>query len=247
MEIQRLAELLKQYAPAHFNEVCMTLDSLSNELEYAKMAMSRDLMNAQNHDDYVKAREILDAQEALSQESSNIQELLHKAGFRNDEQIIEAMVEAETDSGESIERPDYNLYNMDDTVAYDIEDTEVTFKRPAAFSYKGKRYAVVTWKNLLSKLCDELFKVSPETMRSILSEERQPGKYRVKMSTNKSDLRVPVRITGSDIWIETNMSASDTRKTIIVLLNRYGIPTESVKVFFRRDLAALHVPHEENV
>jgi hypothetical protein len=50
----------------------------------------------------------------------------------------------------------------------------------------------------------------------------------------------PVKIAGSNIWLETNRSASDIRRSILVLLERYGEPVDSVKVYFRRDYAALH-------
>jgi hypothetical protein len=129
---------------------------------------------------------------------------------------------------------------MDDTVAYDIKDTPVTFKRPAAFSYKGKKYVVTKWKAMLSKLCELLYKENPQIIRGMVTEERQAGVRRVKMSENKSEIHSPVKIAGSNIWLETNRSASDIRRSILVLLERYGEPVDSVKVYFRRDYAALH-------
>lgn len=129
---------------------------------------------------------------------------------------------------------------MDDTVAYDIEDTPVTFKRLAAFSFHGKRYPVTKWKALLVKLCDILYKENPAIMREMSTEERQPGKKRVKMSTNKAEIHIPAKIAGSDIWVETNRSASDIRKSILVLPERYNVSSEHLKVYFRRDYAALH-------
>lgn len=130
---------------------------------------------------------------------------------------------------------------MDDTVAYDIKDTPVTFKRPAAFAYKGKRYTVTKWKTFLAKLCSILYKEDPSIIRAMANGVRQPGKKRVKMSVNKADIHSPVKIAGSDIWVETNRSAADIRRAILVLLDYYDIPTESVKVYFRRDYAAIHV------
>ncbi len=143
------------------------------------------------------------------------------------------------ESTDPTERPDYSLYDMDDTVSFDIEDTPVTFKRSAAFSYKGKRYPVIKWKTLLSKLCDLLYKEDPAILRAMTNEPRQAGKKRVKLSVNKADIHSPVQIAGSNIWVETNRSATDIGKSILILLERYGIPTESVKVYFRRDYACI--------
>lgn len=60
------------------------------------------------------------------------------------------------------------------------------------------------------------------------------------MSANKADIHSPEKIAGSNIWLETNRSAADIRKSILVLLERYGKTAESVKVYFRRDYVALH-------
>lgn len=237
MELQRLVELIKNYSPAHFKDVCGSLSSLSDELEYTKAALSKDLIAAQDNDNFPKAREILDVQEELSKKIALINKLLSDSGAEVEEHDVEI---SEVESTDTARRPDYNLYDMDDTVAYDIEDTPVTFKRLAAFSYKGKRYPVTKWRSLLSKLCDILYKEDPSIIKAMTNEARQPGKKRVKMSINKADIHSPVKIDGSDIWVETNRSAADIRKSILVLLNRYGIPTESVKIYFRRDYAALH-------
>lgn len=237
MELQRLADLIKKFSPAHFRDICASLGSLTDELEYTKAALSKDLMKAQNHDDFPRAREILDALEELSQRIADIKNLLPEDLEEAEEYDDGISTDESTDP---TERPDYNLYDMDDTVAYDIEDTPVTFKRPAAFSYKGKRYPVTKWKTLLSKLCDLLYKEDPAILRAMTNEPRQAGKKRVKLSVNKADIHSPVQIAGSNIWVETNRSAADIRKSILILLERYGIPTESVKVYFRRDYAALH-------
>lgn len=236
MKLQQLAELIKQYSPTHFRDVCASFGLLSDELEYTKTALSKDLMAAQKSNDFSKAREILDVQEELSQKIAIIQKLLSESEMEEEKLDAE-----EAEELEASERPEYSLYDMDDTVAYDIKDTPVTFKRPAAFSYKGKRYTVTKWKTFLAKLCSILYKEDPSIIRAMANGVRQPGKKRVKMSVNKSDLHSPVKIASSDIWVETNRSAADIRRAILILLDYYNIPTESVKVYFRRDYTAMHV------
>lgn len=70
------------------------------------------------------------------------------------------------------ERIDYSQYAMDDTVAYDIENTPVTFKRPAAFSYNGKRYQVTKWKTMLVQLCGLLYKENPDILKEMRREAK---------------------------------------------------------------------------
>ena len=76
MEINRLVELIEKYSPAHFRDICVVLNSLSDELEYTKASLSNELMNAQKHDDFSQARKIIDVQEELSQKITLIQTLL---------------------------------------------------------------------------------------------------------------------------------------------------------------------------
>lgn len=244
MELHRLADLIKTYSPAHFRDICAVLTSLNDELEYTKAMLSADLMSAQNQDDFPRAREILDVQEELSQRITDLRNLL--AEYDVEEEVVEPdeIPSDDEENSEPGERVDYSLYDMDDTVAYDIEDTPVTFKRPAAFSLNGKRYQVTKWKTMLVKLCDLLYKKDPAIIDGMVGEARQPGIRHVKMSQNKADIHSPQRIAGSNIWIETNRSAADIRKWILILLERYDLPTESVKVYFRRDYAALHADDE---
>ena len=60
------------------------------------------------------------------------------------------------------------------------------------------------------------------------------------MSERQTDLHSPMLIPGSNIWIETNRSAADLCKWVLILLDRYSISPDSMKVYFRRDYAALH-------
>lgn len=241
MEINRLVELIEKYSPAHFRDICVVLNSLSDELEYTKASLSNELMNAQKHDDFSQAREIIDVQEELSQKITLIQTLLSDM----EKEDVMSKQEIEDISETYLERTDYSIYDMDNTVAYDISNTSVTFKRPAAFSLRGKKYPVTKWKTLLSKLCDILYSEDPTIINRMVREPRQPGKKRVKMSVNKADIHSPVRIAESNIWLETNRSAANIRDAILVLLSNYGIPTSMLKVYFRRDYTALHMEDDQ--
>ena len=245
MELQQLSDLLKNYSPAHFRDICASLSLVSDELEYTKSALSKDLMDAQHQNDFYRAREILDIQEALLQRISDIRSILSYSEVAIKELDSSDDTEIGVDDTSLDERPDYSLYSMDDTVAYDIVDTPVTFKRPAAVSYKGKRYPVTKWRTLFVRICELLYKEDPSIIKSMINEPRRSGRKRVKMSYNKADIHSPVKIAGSDIWLETNRSASDIRKSILVLLDRYGIQSDSVKVYFRRDYAALHADDDQ--
>lgn len=235
MDHQKLADLLRLYAPKQFVDAYTSIELLSEELEEAKEALTTALMEAQSQDDYQKAHEILDMKEGLTAIIHDIQAFLSGLG--------EAVEEAEqviSENEEPQERRDYSLYGVDDTVAYDIADTQVTFKRPAAYTFCGTRYQVNNWKSLLCGLCGKLYAKDPSILRAMVDEPRQHGIARVKLSLVPTDLIRPVKIPESEIWVETNRSASDIRKNVLTLLERYGIPSDLFKVYFRRDYSALH-------
>lgn len=240
MENIHVIEFLKEITPTHFKDICGAVDLLSEELEHTKAALSKDLIAAQSGDDYALAREILDVQEKLSHCILSIRKFLEE----NDPEDFREGVDERTDEPElvqaEINHPDYSQYDTDDTIAYDIENTLVTYKRPAAFSLNGKRYAATNWKTLYSNLCGLLYKINPAILSDILNGVNMSGKNKVRMSLNKEEIRNPAKIAGSDIWLETNKSAANIRSSILYLLGRYGIPANRVKVYFRRDYASLH-------
>ena len=247
MDVNKLAERLERLSPEHFRDIYAAIDMLCDELGYTKTSLGKDLMKAQENDDFSTAREILDTQENLLHAMNIIQQFLSEYELEQapEDAVSEEELPITEDETDEVERIDYSQYDMDDTVAYDIENTPVTFKRPAAFSYKGKRHPVTKWKTLLVQLCGIFYREQPDVIRSMVGEERQPGQRRVKLSLNPDELHSPAQITNSGIWIETNRSAANIRAWILLIMERLGVPYEEVKVFFRRDYAALHSQDEQ--
>jgi len=306
MDMYDLSAILKKYTPAHFQDIRNLLSSISDELEYTKAALSRQLIASQNLDDYTTAREILDAQEEILHWAAIIQKLLESTDFRNnesdaedavavdeiaidgafeDEIVMEEAVEDYIATDEAVgdeiteddaaddqdveielkgdpvttaeqkedersvtdgtygyekERIDYSRYKTDDTIGYGIAETPVTFKRPAAFSIDGRKYPAETWKELFARVCEVLYSRDPEILKGMVDEKRQVGRRRVRMTYDKKTILRPVKIKGSSIWLETNRSASDIMKSILTLAERYGIPKEKIRVYFKRDYTGLH-------
>lgn len=245
IDMEQLADFIKINAPAHFRGICSSLKSLTDELECTKNDLAKMLISAQSQENFSKAHEILDAQEALTQTISEISIFINELGidqtiqtFESEDAVSKEETEKNVDTYEN--RVDYSQYAMDDTIAYNITDTPVTFKRLSAFSLNGQRYPVTKWKQMLVVLCGLLYKKDASIIQGMVNEKRSPGKRRVRMSERQTDLHSPMLIPGSNIWIETNRSAADLCKWVLILLDRYSISPDSMKVYFRRDYAALH-------
>jgi hypothetical protein len=57
-----------------------------------------------------------------------------------------------------------------DHVSFDDDDLEVTGRSIYAFSYKGTRYLVSTWADMLIDLCKLIYADSPSSMRLLCNE-----------------------------------------------------------------------------
>lgn len=58
-----------------------------------------------------------------------------------------------------------------ETVSFDDDDIELTGRYIAAFSYKGVKYPVVSWKNMLVQLCKLVYEENPTEMYFLASSE----------------------------------------------------------------------------
>ncbi len=49
-----------------------------------------------------------------------------------------------------------------------------------------------------------------------------------------------MKIEGTDIYVETNLSANGIRNLLIKVLKQYKIPMNSYKIYLRADYSELH-------
>ena len=113
------------------------------------------------------------------------------------------------------------------------ESREISKDRKAAkkitgFAFQGKRYDVATWTDTLVKFC-ELLQESHQDFYSTASQIK--GKKRDYFSKDNSQMHSPRLIRGSNIFVETNLSAEFIQKLIKRLLVKFGYSDDSVEYF----------------
>ena len=54
------------------------------------------------------------------------------------------------------------------------------------------------------------------------------------------DIKKPQKVKGTEIFVETNLSANNIRNIIINMLERYNIPKSQYQIYLSKDLSALH-------
>ncbi len=106
-----------------------------------------------------------------------------------------------------------------------IED--FTGKQASAFYFLNHKYEVNSWKEVLIKLCEIIYKKHDREFNKVLSLKGRKRKY---FSFNKKDLFKPQLIPSSNIYVETNFSANNIKKICFDLLNLFGYPKNALKI-----------------
>lgn len=96
---------------------------------------------------------------------------------------------------------------------------DYTGKSIRAFVFKGRRYPVRTWKEMLVKLAEEIFYENRENFSEALSLSGRKRRY---FSTDPKTLKSPHKINGSHFYVETNLNANSIVKIAADMLNLFG-------------------------
>ncbi|NCD03811.1 MAG: hypothetical protein EOM00_12630 [Clostridia bacterium] len=236
MEYVDIIHKLEQVVPSHLQDLMAAIGLVSSELEYTKIAVDKNIQNAINQNDYNTVRELLEISEEIHKNKSKFDGFIEE---HSSEEIVEAEDVIENDEEQHSNGVDYDAYRVDETVSYDLF-TPITFKRPAAFSFKDSKYNVATWNGMLVKICGLLYQEDSSIFKEFVNDKGMQGKRKARFSIDKNQLRKGIKVKGSDVYIETNLSANDIRKTILAMLEKYSISSDAVKLYLAKDLTALH-------
>ena len=237
MEYVDIIQKLEQVVPSHLQDLIAAISLVSNELEYTKNAVDKNIQNAINQNDYNTVRELLEISEELHKNKSKIDGFIEE--HSPEDETVETEDVIENDEEQHSNGVDYDAYRVDETVSYDLF-TPITFKRPAAFSFKDSKYNVATWNGMLVKICGLLNQEDGNIFKEFVNDKSMQGKRKARFSMEKNQLRKGIKVKGSDVYIETNLSANDIRKTILAMLEKYNISSDAVKLYLAKDLTALH-------
>lgn len=125
---------------------------------------------------------------------------------------------------------------LDKTEPHNLYE-DFTYKRP--FGYVLDNSAVKglkTWKMLYLNVLEQLRKKDKEKYSNLTELEQFITKRgNLYFSKNKQDLRVPEPSENGEFFIEINLSVNYIRHVITKLLDYFGIPVKSMKIYLRED------------
>ncbi|AWB10268.1 type I restriction endonuclease [Thermodesulfobium sp. 4217-1] len=100
-------------------------------------------------------------------------------------------------------------------------------KKPISFSFKGVKYSLRSWKELIVKLCEIILSKHKDQFNYVLDLH---GTKRPYFSSKLDELRKPERISGTDIYLETNLSANSIVKLSKDIITLFGYKDSDLKI-----------------
>lgn len=94
-----------------------------------------------------------------------------------------------------------------------------TAKRPEAFTFRGTKHRVDSWRELLTTLCELLAANHNRDFDKVLSLR---GRKRQYFSRNANELWVPRKLENTDIFVEVNFSANSVTRLCFDMLSLFG-------------------------
>ncbi len=106
-------------------------------------------------------------------------------------------------------------------------DASYTYKSISSFVFKGKKYEVNSWRDMLIQICNIMLASHRDRFEQVLN---LVGRKRPYFTRNKKELRFPKIINGTDIYVETNLSANSILKLSIDILSLFGYTRDDLSI-----------------
>jgi hypothetical protein len=101
----------------------------------------------------------------------------------------------------------------------------------SGFSINDFSCKVDSWDGFLIKLCEELISKSDQDAEKLLWHSVD---NRYHFRENPDELRLPVNIDGTNIFVETHLNAGDTVKLAYSLLPAFGYSTADLEIVSKK-------------
>lgn len=208
----------------------LVLDELLNNINY-------DVTMALNEKNHGTASNYLKLHEHVCKLYDDNSEIIDYIEGIASEEVEEDIAEDVEDEKKNI--PNYDDYTVDQAIPHTLyEDFE--HKRPIGFKLHEKTTEAITWKSVLLKTCEMLYKMDTKIFESFVNDRNMNGKRNSYFSISENNMRNPKKLECVDIFIETNMNANSIKQVIIKMLKKYKIKLQDYVVFYRADYTELN-------
>lgn len=162
-----------------------------------------------------------------------IQILAEKYAYKREKETFIFLQDAYNDFRENV---NLLLKNITNTIEKKHKEKKIekrrsqrddyTGKKPELMKFCGKEYKVSTWREVLCKVAEEIYKEKKDFSPALKIKERE----RIYFSKNKRNLIDPQEIKGSPYFCEGNLSANHIVKIVKTLLKIFGYKPDDLEI-----------------
>lgn len=246
--IMKIIEFIKDETPENEEMVKKAIIAVDEVLQNELNIVNRYITNLIEQMDYDKVQKYLEIAKCITSVMADEKVIFDKIKIKDNnkkpdrckEVLKKELVEDEMEfASDDQKRINYEKYRIDETIPYALT-TDFRYTKPAAFSLDGVRYPARMWKQMLVKSCELLNEKSNKIFNEFLEDKFMQGKTRKYFSKDEKELWNPEKIRGTDVFIETNLSANNISNMILKMLDKYRIPYAAFQVYLSKDLSPLH-------
>lgn len=235
----KLVKFLLRETPSHAKELKSDIGLLLSSLENTQSAVE-GMLRKIDKSDYAKIGEYYSMADQLRDIKEKVNELEQSMTF---EDCVEQEDEEELQGISNENKLNYNDYKVDNTIPHGLFEN-FTHKRPSGFMLEGNKYSARDWKQILRITCEVLNQKDKKIFDSFVRDKNMQGNTRVYFAYTDDRMYNGRKVSGSDIYIETNHNANGICSIIGNMLEKYGIPITSIEIYLRSDYTSLHEDDE---
>lgn len=233
--MDKLVEFLLRETPSHAKELKSDIGLLLSSLENTQSAVE-GMLRKIDKSDYAKIGEYYSMADQLRNIKEKVNELEQSMTIVDS---VEQEDEEELQGVSSSSKLNYGDYTVDSSVPHGLFEN-FTHKRPSGFSLEGNRYSARDWKQILRIICEVLNQRDKKIFDSFVRDKNMQGNTRVYFAYTDDRMYNGRKVSGSDIYVETNHNANGICSIIGNMLERYEIPVASIEIYLRSDYTPLH-------
>ncbi len=120
-----------------------------------------------------------------------------------------------------------NLYSLSDNQSFTGEKIE-------SYIFQDKETKVKSWKEFYQNVCLYLYDLDSNKFKLFLDDEEFQMKKRKMISSNKSELKTPLKISDT-IYLESNLNTDSILNMIRLILNKFEIEDEGISIYLKEN------------
>lgn len=255
MNIEKIVKFIQKETPENENLLLVVYKSIHDMLSTEQKIIDHRIPELIEERDYDRVNKYVEMSKIVSEIYLDISEYAKEYGLDKSDIVGGDMIGDDDLSNELFEdeietpftsdkRINYEDYRVDESIAYGLM-TDFRYMKPAAFSLDGVRYPARLWKLVLLKTCELLWSKNQIVFEDFINDKFMQGKTRDYFSMDNSGMTKPELLEGTNIFVETNLSANNIRDVIVKMLDKYRIPHAAYQIYLSKDLNPLH--SEENM